>query len=223
MFATMDRSLELLRAVHFAADKHRSQRRKGVDRDPYINHPIAVAEILARVAGVRNVRVLQAALLHDTIEDTETTPEELARHFGKRVRDLVLEVTDDRKLPREDRKRMQIEHAPKLSKRAKRIKLADKICNLVDIVQKPPQGWDHTRRASYLEWSRQVVEGCRGASPPLEKLFDRTLLRARGALAREERKSQAPRKAKRDGYAGAPAAARSRSGTTSRKRSKRGR
>jgi guanosine-3',5'-bis(diphosphate) 3'-pyrophosphohydrolase len=207
----METSIEILRALHFAADKHRLQRRKGADRDPYINHPIAVAELLARVGGVRNAKVLQAALLHDTIEDTETTPAELELHFGRRVRRLVEEVTDDKRLPKDERKRLQIEHSSQLTNKAKRIKMADKICNLIDLVRTSPKGWDHTRRLQYLEWSRQVVEGCRGASPALEKLFDRALHDARGALAREERA----------GYA-APAA-RSKSGATRRKRSRLGR
>jgi guanosine-3',5'-bis(diphosphate) 3'-pyrophosphohydrolase len=181
----MEPSLEILRALHFAADKHRKQRRKGADRDPYINHPIAVAEVLAREAGVRSAKLLQAAVLHDTIEDTETTPEELERHFGRRVRRLVEEVTDDKKLPSAERKRLQIEHAPKLSKQARRIKLADKICNLRDLAHTPPKGWNLERRIRYLEWSRQVVAGCRGASPKLERLFDRTLRAARAAIDRE--------------------------------------
>jgi guanosine-3',5'-bis(diphosphate) 3'-pyrophosphohydrolase len=216
----MAKSGELLRALHFAADKHRTQRRKGADRDPYINHPIAVAELLARVGGVRSTKTLQAAILHDTIEDTTTTPDELALHFGNRVRDLVLEVTDDKKLPKEARKALQIEHAPNLSKQAKRVKLADKICNLIDIVKTPPEGWDHDRRLAYLEWSRQVAEGCRGASPSLEALFDRALRRARHALAREARKGYASAARESAGYA---SAARKRSGTTIPSRSKRGR
>jgi len=206
----MPTSAELLRALHFAADRHRTQRRKGADRDPYINHPIAVAEILARVGGVRSTKALQGAILHDTIEDTETTPDELALHFGKRVRDLVLEVTDDKRLPKEARKALQIQYAPQLSKKAKQIKLSDKICNLVDIVRTPPEGWDHARRLAYLEWSRQVAEGCRGASPALEALFERALRNARQALAREARKGSAPVAPKR-------------SGTTIPSRSKRGR
>jgi guanosine-3',5'-bis(diphosphate) 3'-pyrophosphohydrolase len=215
----MKTSVELLRALHFAADKHRLQRRKGIARDPYINHPIAVAELLARVGAVTNPKVLQAAILHDTIEDTQTAPEEIERNFGKRVRRLVEEVTDDKRLPKEDRKRLQISHATQLTNKAKRIKLADKICNLLDLVRTPPKGWDHTRRVQYLEWSRQVVEGCRGASPPLERLFDRAFQRARAALAREARKGHAPEARSLQ----TPPAARSKSGTTSRSRSKRGR
>ena len=162
------------------------------------------------------MKLLQAAILHDTIEDTQTTPEEIERAFGKRVRRLVEEVTDDKKLPKAERKRLQIEHAPALSKKARCIKLADKICNLRDLVASPPDGWDLERRLAYLEFSRKVVAGCRGANPALERLFDRALRDAQKALG-----VRGPR-GRRGGQA-SPAAARSRSGTTRPSRSKRGR
>ena len=208
----MKPAAEILRAAHFAADKHCRQRRKGADLDPYINHPIAVAELLAREGGVRSVKLLQAAILHDTIEDTQTTPKELEAAFGKRVRRLVEEVTDDKRLPKAERKRLQIEHAPALSKKARCIKLADKICNVRDIAASPPADWTPERRLEYLDWSRRVVDGCRGASPALERLFDRTLRDARKAFGRRGGRRQL-----------SPAAARSRSGTTTPSRSKRGR
>jgi guanosine-3',5'-bis(diphosphate) 3'-pyrophosphohydrolase len=203
---------KVLDAIHFAADKHRLQRRKDPEASPYINHPIQVAEVLARVGGVRDVKVLQAAVLHDTIEDTKTTPEELEQRFGRRVRRLVELVTDDKRLPRAERKRLQIEHAAQLPRKAKLIKLADKICNLRDITETPPKGWSRLRRKEYLEWSRMVVAGCRGANPELEALFDSWFRAGRRRLALEERRP----------YASAPAA-RSKSGTTRRKRSRSGR
>src|SRR3954464_12991765 len=122
---TPDAVGQLLAALHFAADKHRDQRRKDAGASPYINHPIEVAELLARVGGVRDLVVLQAAILHDTIEDTQTTPGELEAHFGARVRKVVEEVTDDTTLLKVDRKRLQIEHAPHLSREAQLVKLAD--------------------------------------------------------------------------------------------------
>ena len=127
---TTDALGSILAAVHFAADKHRDQRRKDAEASPYINHPIEVAELLERVGGITDIVTLQGALLHDTIEDTNTTPEELEKAFGKEVRSVVEEVTDDKRLPKEDRKRLQIEHAPHVSLRAKQIKLADKIANV---------------------------------------------------------------------------------------------
>src|SRR6185436_14890407 len=105
----------ILKALHFAADKHRDQRRKDEEASPYINHPIEVAEMLARVGGVTDLVTLQGAILHDTIEDTNTTPEELEVHFGREVRDVVLEVTDDKTLEKMERKRLQIEHAAHIS------------------------------------------------------------------------------------------------------------
>ena len=117
----------IVAAIAFVADKHRNQRRKDAKASPYINHPIDLANVLANEAMVEDDRVLLAAVLHDTIEDTETTEQELTRLFGQEVTDIVLEVTDDKLLPKAERKRLQIEHAPKISRRAKLVKLADKI------------------------------------------------------------------------------------------------
>ena len=127
----------LLTSLHFAADKHRDQRRKSQEACPYINHPIEVAEILSRVGGVTDLATLQAAILHDTIEDTQTTSEELEARFGAEVRRLVDEVSDDQRLPKAERKRLQIEHAPYLSPKAKLIKIADKISNVRDVTHSP--------------------------------------------------------------------------------------
>jgi guanosine-3',5'-bis(diphosphate) 3'-pyrophosphohydrolase len=169
----------LLKASTFAARKHRDQRRKDAEASPYINHPIEVAEILARIGGVDDVKVLQAALLHDTVEDTQTSPDELEREFGAAVRKLVEEVTDDKTLPKPERKRLQIEHAPSLSAGAKLIKLADKICNVRDVMYTPPKGWDERRRLEYFDWAARVVAGCRGTNRALERHFDVLLRRAR--------------------------------------------
>ena len=171
----------LLKSATFAARKHRDQRRKDEGASPYINHPIEVAEILARIGGVDEVSVLQAALLHDTVEDTQTSADEIEREFGSAVRKLVEEVTDDKTLPKAERKRLQIEHAPRLSARAKLIKLADKICNVRDVMYTPPKSWDQRRRVEYFDWAAKVVAGCRGTNLPLERHFD-TLLQEAQAL-----------------------------------------
>ena len=166
----------LLRALAFAAHKHRDQRRKDAAASPYINHPIALAEVLAGEGGVTDVEVLAAALLHDTIEDTATTFEELAGQFGGRIAAMVAEVTDDHKLPKAERKRLQIVHAAGLSAGAKLVKLADKICNLRDVAGHPPANWDLERRREYFDWGRQVIDGLRGAPGEsmrvLEAAFD---------------------------------------------------
>jgi guanosine-3',5'-bis(diphosphate) 3'-pyrophosphohydrolase len=174
--------LELLKAVNFAADRHRHQRRKDHESSPFINHPIAVAETLAREGGVTDLPALQAALLHDTIEDTETSAEELEQIFGPEVRDLVLEVTDDKTLPKQERKQNQITHALHISDRAKQIKMADKICNVSDILHAPPADWPLDRKLEYLTWSEAVVEGCRGVNAGLERRFDQVLEMARQAF-----------------------------------------
>jgi guanosine-3',5'-bis(diphosphate) 3'-pyrophosphohydrolase len=168
-----DREFALLfRALAFAAHKHRDQRRKDAQASPYINHPIALAEVLAREGGVTDIEVLAAALLHDTIEDTDTSLEELRAEFGERIAGMVAEVTDDKELPKAERKRLQIEHAAGISDGAKLVKLADKICNLRDVADRPPAGWDLQRRQEYFEWARQVIDRLRGAHPALEAAFD---------------------------------------------------
>jgi (p)ppGpp synthase/HD superfamily hydrolase len=173
----------LLRALEFAARKHRDQRRKGEGAAPYINHPIAVAAVLAGTGGIDDAVTLVAALLHDTVEDTETTLEELEGEFGAEVRDVVDEVTDDKDLAKSERKRLQVEHTPSASRRAKEVKLGDKICNIRDLVHAPPRGWSLQRKVDYLDWTEQVLAGCRGTNDALERLYDQELARARGALS----------------------------------------
>jgi (p)ppGpp synthase/HD superfamily hydrolase len=180
----MSRSIagDILAAAHFAACKHKGQCRREGEATPYINHPLAVAERLARIAGVKDITTIQAALLHDTIEDTRTTGEELETQFGKEVRHLVEELTDDMSLPWNERKRIQVEHASKLSPRARLIKLADKICNLEDLTPTSPVGWSVERKREYLEWGENVVAEIRGSNPELEKHFDETLSKKRSML-----------------------------------------
>lgn len=170
----------LFYALAFAADKHRAQRRKDKEASPYINHPIALADVLVNEGGIDDMVALSAAVLHDTIEDTETTYEELQRRFGKEVADVVLEVTDDKSLPKAERKKRQETHAPHLSQRAKLVKLADKICNLRDIVTNPPADWPLERKQEYYEWAKRVIDGLRGAHAGLEQIFDREYARKPG-------------------------------------------
>jgi len=160
-----------IRAVAFAAEKHRNQRRKDAEASPYINHPIALANVLANEGNVEESTVLCAAVLHDTIEDTETTADEIRELFGDQVTSIVLEVTDDKSLDKDVRKKLQIEHAPHLSREAKLVKLADKICNLRDILVAPPAGWSAVRKREYFDWAEQVVAGLRGINNRLEAVF----------------------------------------------------
>jgi guanosine-3',5'-bis(diphosphate) 3'-pyrophosphohydrolase len=160
-----------IRAAQFAAQKHKDCRRKDADETPYINHPIAVAATLSE-AGVRDVELLAAALLHDTIEDTDATYDEVHGEFGKRIADLVAEVTDDKSLEKKERKRLQVLRAGRLSSGAKLIKLADKICNLRDILDSPPAEWSTSRKREYFDWAKQVVDEVQGTHPVLEEIFD---------------------------------------------------
>ncbi|MFA7097130.1 MAG: HD domain-containing protein [Gammaproteobacteria bacterium] len=173
----------IFRALTFAAHKHRDQRRKDAGASPYINHPIALANVLVNEGGITDSVTLCAAILHDTIEDTETTPEELVVAFGPEITAVVLEVTDDKSLPKAERKRLQVEHANGKSTRAKLVTLADKICNLRDIADCPPADWTLDRKRAYFEWARQVVAGVRDASPALGAVFDAVYTRSAGLSA----------------------------------------
>ncbi len=166
----------IIKATRFAADRHRNQRRKDVDASPYINHPIALADVLANEGGIADPAVLCGALLHDTIEDTKTTADELRAEFGEEITAIVLEVTDDKTIKdKARRKELQVEHAPHISPKAKLVKLADKICNLRDIANSPPADWSQERKAAYFDWAARVIAGVRGTHPRLEAVFDEAL------------------------------------------------
>jgi (p)ppGpp synthase/HD superfamily hydrolase len=180
---TKDPSSAILTALKFAAQKHSRQRRKDSEATPYINHPIAVAQLLSRVGRITDLPTLQAAILHDTIEDTDTTPEELEGNFGQEVRLIVQEVTDNKSLPKQERKRLQVEHAPNLSAPAKLIKLADKICNVSEITATQPANWPLERKLEYLDWADRVISGCRDCSQSLAQHFDVVIKESRDSLS----------------------------------------
>lgn len=162
----------ILRAAAFAAERHRNQRRKDVEASPYINHPLALACLLAYECQEQDPTVLAAALLHDTVEDTGTTFEEIEQVFGSQVAAIIREVTDDKSLPKAERKRLQIERAAHASRGAKLVKLADKICNLRDLTASPPANWPVERKREYFDWAKKVVDHMRGTHDRLEQLFD---------------------------------------------------
>ena len=162
----------VLKAVEFAAHKHTDQRRKDAKASPYINHPIALARILRAEGDVDDPAVIAAALLHDTVEDTETSYRELRGQFGAKVADIVAEVTDTKWLKRGSRKRLQISKASHATEGAKLVKLADKIANLRDIIANPPADWSVARKREYFDWAKQVVDQMRGANLKLERRFD---------------------------------------------------
>ncbi len=170
---------DFTRAASFAAKKHISQKRKGNDAAPYINHPLEVVNLLANVGKIEDYDVLIAAVLHDTIEDTETSKEEITELFGEEVCEMVLEVTDDKSLPKAERKQKQVEHAPEMSNGAKLIKLGDKISNIRDVLENPPDGWSDERRLEYVNWGERVINGVRGTNPNLEKHFDELVEKAK--------------------------------------------
>ncbi len=162
----------LIKAGVYAAEKHKYQRRKGFNQVPYINHPLKVAKLLSE-CGENDESLLIAAILHDVIEDTDATEQDITEQFSKEVSDLVMEVTDDKDLPYAVRKELQVKGAGTLSQKAKKLKIADKTCNILDILTYPLD-WSTERKLSYLEWAKEVVDGCRNVNPELEKSFDET-------------------------------------------------
>jgi (p)ppGpp synthase/HD superfamily hydrolase len=174
----------IIAAATFAAEKHKDQKRKGSDGEPYINHPLEVAALLIDVGGIEESEIIVAALLHDTVEDCGVSFAEIDEMFGPKVGGFVRELTDDTSLPKTEQKRLQVEHAPHLSHGAKQIKLADKISNIEDLVEDPPADWSVERRRDYVLWGQGVVAGLRGANPALELRFDAAAAKALAELDR---------------------------------------
>ena len=179
---------DLMKAVDFAAKKHKDQRRKDPFATPYINHPIGVANILSQEAGIEDLEVLQAALLHDTVEDTETTFEEIEDNFGREVRDIVDEVTDDKTLPKLERKRLQIVTASKKMHKSRLVKMADKLYNLRDLLVAPPKDWPEERIQEYFIWAAKVISELKGTNEVLEAKLAEVLAK-RGVTIPEKKQS----------------------------------
>ena len=178
----MENNPLIKKTLAFATEKHKNHTRQDKGKSPYIVHPIAVRHILSDVGGVEDAEVLAAALLHDTLEDTSTTREELIENFGQRVCSLVEEVSDDKTLPRQTRKDLQIQHAPQLSEGAVLIKLGDKISNVTDITNTPPTGWNSCRRLEYFNWAEKVINNCPKVNEKLENHFKDSIQKGREKL-----------------------------------------
>ena len=178
-----DAAATLLRAALFAARAHAAQVRKGAAREPYVNHVIEVATILAEHGAPPEAIV--AGLLHDTVEDTDFTHEDLLREFGATIAAIVAEATDDKALPKETRKALQVSQAPRKSEAARQLKLADKISNLRAIAESPPANWNNARRTEYIGWAGRVAEGLMDVNPALDALFRETYRAAVARLAQE--------------------------------------
>jgi guanosine-3',5'-bis(diphosphate) 3'-pyrophosphohydrolase len=164
--------IRLARAYEFAARWHTDQKRKGIKAEPYINHLAEVALLVSESTDGADANLVLSAILHDTIEDTKATFNDLVSAFGQDVAELVKEVTDDKTIPKAQRKRLQVEHAPQLSRRARMIKIADKTSNLRSMLHSPPADWPHERRQRYFAWAKAVVAGARGVNPAIEAAFD---------------------------------------------------
>jgi guanosine-3',5'-bis(diphosphate) 3'-pyrophosphohydrolase len=173
---------KILDAIVFAAEKHQGDVRKNKQRSPYITHPLLVAQAIVQIGEIQETTILAAAILHDTIEDTDTTREEIKERFGEDILSIILEVTDDKTLPKMVRKRLQVAHAVELSHEARIVKLADKLINCRDILDDPPDYWPLKRRQDYIQWGADVVFRIRGTNQQLETAFDQLLARAEREL-----------------------------------------
>jgi len=165
-------------AANFAAERHKDQRRKGKGQVPYVNHLAEVACLLTVATKGTDAELVAAGWLHDTVEDTAPSQDELVSTFGDEVASLVMEVTDDKSLPKAERKRLQVLKTPAKTPRAKMIKLADLTSNLRQF----PEDWESRRINDYFEWADQVAAGCRGVNAELERTFDQTVASGRAAL-----------------------------------------
>ncbi len=179
--------MTVARALDFAARHHTDQRRKGVRAEPYVNHLAEVARLVAEATEGREPDAVVAALLHDALEDTDATREEIEAEFGAAVAGVVVEATDDKRLAKEERKRLQVEHAPHKSHAARLVKIADKISNLRSMAASPPAAWTLERRVEYFRWAKAVVDGMRGTNATLEAQFDRAYAEGLAALGVEKR------------------------------------
>jgi GTP diphosphokinase / guanosine-3',5'-bis(diphosphate) 3'-diphosphatase len=173
---------KIFEAVNFATRKHHGQVRKDQRGSPYVTHPIAVARVLWQIGSVKDDHTLISAILHDILEDTNTSEHEIQEFFGEEVLRVVLEVSDDKSQERIERKRQQVIHAPDLSKTARLIKLSDKLVNCLDILESPPKNWSLGRRREYIQWAADVVAEIRGTNEALENVFDEMLANAERQL-----------------------------------------
>jgi (p)ppGpp synthase/HD superfamily hydrolase len=169
-------------AADFAARRHIGQQRKGRGSEPYVNHLAEVANLLSIAADGTDAELVAAGWLHDTIEDTATTREELAQKFGDHVAALVVEVTDDMTLPKQERRQRQIVDASRKSPGAKLIKIADKISNIRARILPQPKQEERDDLIDYVSWAERVVAGCRGVNAVLDRMFDETVTLARSTL-----------------------------------------
>jgi (p)ppGpp synthase/HD superfamily hydrolase len=171
------------RAALYATRRHSGQTRKGKAAEPYANHLAEVAFLLASTAEEPDACLVAAGWLHDTLEDTAATRDELDQLFGKHVTDIVVEVTDDKSLPKSERKSLQVMNTPKKSVKARLLKVADKISNLDAIATSPPKDWDATRCNEYVDWAESVVASCKGLNAALDKAFVSAAEAARRAIS----------------------------------------
>ncbi|EFO18322.1 hypothetical protein LOAG_10172 [Loa loa] len=162
----------IIEAVDLAARRHRQQRRKDAAQTPYVNHPIGVAYILTSEGQITDTTTIIAAILHDIVEHTKTTDEEIRKMFGDEIADIVKECTMVRSMKREARMKSELEKASKLSHKAKLVQLADKLNNIRDIERGTPLGWTKQHVTEYIIFAKDLLSKIRGIHGPLESALD---------------------------------------------------
>lgn len=161
----------VVRAAYFAGEKHRLQRRSDIEQTPYINHPLELAHILTEEGDIYCMDTICASLLHDTLEDTETSPEELNKHFGEIITSIVIEVSNDMTLNSQQRREYELRKVASLSNKAKLVKIADKLANIRDVSTMPPAGWTREKKQNYFDFALEIVDQVKDASPRLHQIF----------------------------------------------------
>jgi (p)ppGpp synthase/HD superfamily hydrolase len=169
IFSVEDSSLRQLiaEATLFAAKAHFGQTRNQNNQIPYIVHPLRVSYLLWNEGNINNAHLLVAALLHDVLEDTEVSRQEIFNKFGSSILTLVEELTDKPKPTAQE----EALSALKMSKEAKTIKLADRTHNLRDLIDHPPKIWDFEKVSGFLNRSKILFENLRNTHPVLEKCY----------------------------------------------------
>jgi guanosine-3',5'-bis(diphosphate) 3'-pyrophosphohydrolase len=161
----------VIRAAYFAGEKHRLQRRSDVEQTPYINHPLELAHILTEEGGINCLDTICASLLHDTLEDTDTSSDELKKHFGDVIASIVMEVSNDMTLSSQQRRVYELEKVVSLSHKAKLVKIADKLANIRDVSTMPPMGWTREKKQDYFDFALEIINQIGSVSPRLHQIF----------------------------------------------------
>jgi len=159
----------VLGAAIFATEKHKSQVRSNEKKTPYIIHPIEVADLVMKIGHVYDKDVLITALLHDVMDDTQTTYEQITSLYGTKVSSYLEEMTSKQGLSLKEQKKQQIMQAFRQNPSVAIIKLSDKLSNLKTLATSPPPSWSRDRIDQYFQWAQTVIENLPESNQLLKK------------------------------------------------------